>query len=315
MCKSFVVLMLLSIRTVSLPAQDAAQWRDAARRAEAEYRALRDSMVQGDSTVREVARKNDLVLGASENLRAVSRAAFDRLLMIRERWFSNQSPSASGFRIVLRVRPQDPSRLNQTIGLVVVAGLPDNDNAVRIDRIAFRDQIEHTLLDLYGEMMFSSLPPAIQSWLGGTIPLSMSVQERKRLTMYAIATGTGGSQRACRAGSAADCLYVLGLGEAASPDPGAFYAALLRSDLLFSVLDLQSSGWTRLQASTDRGPLEALVSAAGIPSDSLVRYWLGSTLSSRPRVGPLEVKSGIGAIGWIGVLLLAVLLGGRSRWV
>lgn len=313
MCKLGIVAALLCTSAASLPAQEAARWRDTATRVEAEYRALRDSMVQGDSTVRDVARSGDLVVGASDDLRRIAQRALDRIVSIRKRWFGGRFPSEAGFRIVIRSQAgDDPTR---AASMVVLSGLPDSGSAPRMDRSVPRSQIEATLVDVFGEMMLGVLSPTTREWLDGGIPLSMSEQEREHLVMYAVATGTGNSQRACLSGSVADCRYALGLGSPPREAPGNKYAAFLRGDLLLHALELGPDSWERFRSSTAAEPMARLAEASGLPPDSLIRRWFQSTLSSRPTHGPIETGAGLSALGWIGLLLFAALFGGRSRWV
>lgn len=312
MCRLGLVAALLSASAVSLSAQEAARWRDTARRVEAEYRALRDSMVQGDSTVREVARSGDLVVGASDDLRRIAQLALDRIGLIRRRWFGGGFPFEAGFRIVIREQTEDRTR---PATMVVLSGLPDSGTAPRMDRTVPRRLIESTLVDLFGEMMLGVLSPTAREWLDGGIPLSMTEQEREHLVMYAVATGTGRSQQACLSGSVADCRYALGLGGSSREAPGNKYASFLRGDLLLHALELRPDSWERLRTSTVGEPMALLAEASGIPPDSLIRRWFQSTLSSRPTHGPIETDAGLSALGWIGLLLFAALFGGRSRWV
>ena len=57
----------LAIAPALCSAQQGAAWRDSAQRLNAATTALRDSMLQGDSTAAEVARRGDLVIAASPN--------------------------------------------------------------------------------------------------------------------------------------------------------------------------------------------------------------------------------------------------------
>lgn len=314
MSRSTFLLAVLSLSALSLEAQSTAEWREIARKAEVEYRALRDSMLQGDSTVQEVARKDDLVLGASIDLRAVSLAAFDRLVQLRNRWFGGLSPSPHGFRIVIREYSSDDGR-QRTTGTVVLSGLPDSGNAIRIDRMARPSEVGDVLLDVYGEMMIGSLPSVIREWLGLPPPLSMSERERKHLVMYAVSTGTGAAQRGCLSGITQDCLYALGLAVPDRPEPGRKYAELLRTDVLDAALGFRPDAWNRLRTTDAKEPLAALAEAAGVSADSLIHYWLAHTLATRPTEGLLGIRLGLSTIGWIALLLVGAVLGGRSRWV
>lgn len=315
MSRPIILLAALSLRALALEGQRASEWRETARRAEAEYRALRDSMLQGDSSVREVARKDDLVIGASADLGTPARDAFGQLIRIRERWFSGQSPVPDGFRIVLRERAYDPAGQIRSNGLVVLSGLPDSGSAIRMDRIAWRGQIGDMVLDSYGEMMIGSLPPGVRAWLDPAIPLSLPEGERRHLVMYAVATGTGASQRGCLLGVAEDCLYALGLARPHREEPGGRYAGLLRTDFLLAALELRPDAWKRLQLAGDKEPILGLSEAAGIPADSLARHWLKGILATRSTEGLLGVRMGLSAIGWIALLLAGMVLGGGSRWV
>jgi len=308
------LLAVLSLHPLALDAQSAAQWRETARKAETEYRALRDSMLQGDSSVQEVSRKDNLVLGASAGLQTISRAAFDRLTKARDRWFSGAATFPNGFRIVLREDSGDPADLRRH-GTVVLSELPDSGNALRMDRTTRHSQIADILLDIYGEMLVGSLPPALRDWLGSGIPLSLPERERKHLVMYAVATGAGPTQRGCLSGIAADCLKALGLSGAPGNDQSGQYAGLLRVDFLLSLLELRPDTWGRLRMADGKTPLEAISRATDVSADSLARRWLKSTLTTRPPEGVVGVRMGLSALGWIALFLAGAVLGGRSRWV
>lgn len=313
MCRLGLVAALLGASAATLSAQDAAQWRDTVRRVEAEYRALRDSMVRGDSTVREVARSGDLVIGASGDLRRIAQLALDRIALVRKRWFGGGSPSEAGFRIVIREQAGEyPTRAPN---MVVLSGLPDTGKAPRMDRTVPRREIEATLVDIFGEMMLGTLPQITRAWLDAPIQLSVSEKEREHLVMYAVATGTGPSQRGCLSGRVAACRSALGLGDAASQEGERKYPAFLRGDFLLHALELRPDSWERLRQATGGEPIGMLSEAGGLPPDSLIRRWLEATLASRPTHGPIERGAGLSALGWIGLLLFATLLGGKSRWV
>jgi hypothetical protein len=312
MSRSGLAVALLCLHALTLHAQEAAQWREATRLAEAEYRAVRDSMLQGDSTVREVARSGDLVVAASDDLRRIAQSALDRVALARKRWFGGRLPSEGGFRIVISQQTEDPTRPHS---MVVLSGLPDSGQASRMDRTVRRDQIEATLVDVFGEMMIAALPPAIRKWLDGAVSLSMPEPERRHFAMYAMATGTGLSQRACLSGSVLDCLYALGLGSPPRNEPGGAYAAYLRGDLLLTTLELQPEAWDRLRMSNASEPSVALVQAAGLTADSLIDHWLRVTTLSRPRAGLLGAGMALTVLVWIGLTFMGALLGGKSRWV
>ncbi|MGQ0702057.1 MAG: hypothetical protein ACT4PM_02860 [Gemmatimonadales bacterium] len=146
------IAVLLALAWPSaLPAQRAGAWRDSAQRLAIALEALRDSLLEGDSTVLEVARREDLVISAREDLRGSATNALDRLVAVRRRWFGGlgASPSPSGFRIVLRI----PPRLDGDFGVVVLTGLPDTGAATRAERVTRRGELAEALIDVCGEMM------------------------------------------------------------------------------------------------------------------------------------------------------------------
>src|ERR1041384_1739068 len=123
----------LCVLATPLAAQSAQQGKDSAEHLAASVRLLRDSLLQGDSTVREVARRGDMVIGASETLRGEAAAAFERFTHGRQRWVGDAAPSDDGFRIVVRHGVPIPSRPGMSEwSTVILAGLPDTGRPARI---------------------------------------------------------------------------------------------------------------------------------------------------------------------------------------
>ena len=84
-------------------AQSAAAWRDSSERLGVAIAALRDSMVQGDSNVVEVARRGDLVIAATPTLHTTAVDAIERVQEMQDRWFGDALPSRDGFRLTVRL--------------------------------------------------------------------------------------------------------------------------------------------------------------------------------------------------------------------
>jgi hypothetical protein len=308
------LLLALALATPrALPAQEAGSWRDSAALLAVRVRALRDSMLQGDSTVREVARQGDLVIGASERARSEAAAALQRFIRVRERWFGGASPSVDGFRIVLR------SEENQRDGIgewstLVLAGLPDSGNSARTQRNVSRREFAEGLIDLYGELMWASAGSETVRWLDQTPPLSLDDRDRHTLAMYFFVTGSGRAQRGCVAGELQDCAFVLGLGPSTGENRGGSYPPFVRTDLLLSALDAGGPlAWTRFRAAAGPRLEHALAAAADMPLDSLLAHWRSNLLALRPTEAPLRARGALLALGWTAALLLGAL--GVSRWV
>lgn len=308
-------LALLLFAAPSVTAQTATQWRDSAITLSARVRALRDSLLQGDSTVREVARSGDLVIGASETLRGAAREALEQFVQVRQRWFGSATPAAGGFRIVLRREAR--RRYDGGIGewsTLVLAGLPDTGNSVRTQRNVQRNEIVQGLIDLYGELMWASVGIEVVRWLDLAPPLSMNEKQRRSIAMYALVTGTGAAQRGCVAGNLDDCGYVLALLPPKAANPGGSYLPFVRTDLLLTALDLGGPGaWARFRAASGPRVDAALAAAAGMPLESLLGRWRSQLLALRPTDAPIQGRGALLALGWTAALLLGAL--GLSRWV
>lgn len=311
-----LLLMLAMGWPTAANAQAAERWRDSALVLETRIRALRSSLLQGDSGVAEVARRDDLVIGASEPLRESAAAALERLLRVRARWFGGALPSAAGFRIVLRSdlssknddlwRPQEPAT-------VVLSGLPDSEGSVRVYSNAAPRRIAQSLIDLYGELMYASADPALHAWLERLPPLSLPDQERRHLAMYGLVTGTQSAQRGCIAGRLGDCATALKLRAEGKPQSPAGYTPIVRGDLLLTALELGGAGaWTRLRAAEGALVETALAAAAGMPADSVLARWRSGLLTLRPTDAPLSLPGILLAVGWTAGFLLGAL--GVARW-
>jgi hypothetical protein len=319
MCDRRLAPLFLILTMGVLPAATAQrpeQWRDSALRLEVQVRALRDSLLQGDSTVAEVTRRDDLVIGASEQLRGTAAGALQRFIRARARWFGGATPSPAGFRIVLRsdaTGGRDEWWLTAQMETVLLAGLPDSAGAMRTQRNVARRRIADNLIDLYGEMMYASAGPALLTWLESVPPLSMPDQERRHLAMYALVTGTGKAQRGCVAGDLADCASALTLGAPTGMESAHGYAPIVRADLLLTALELGGArGWGRFRQAAGQPIATALAAAAGMPADSLLAHWRSGLLVLRPSDTPVSLKQVLVAVGWTAGLLLGAM--GVARW-
>jgi hypothetical protein len=273
-------------------------------------------MLEGDSTVREVAQRGRVVIGASERLQSEARQALQRFLAGRGRWFGNASPTPSGFRIVLRsnLRGYRQFRAGDPVGTMVLAELPDSAGAARTERTVSPSEITDAALDSYAELMWASAGGELLKWLGVPVPVSFAERSRGTLTMYALVTGTGRAQRDCLTGSAADCAYALGLGPPRRSNVGGTYPMFLRTDLLLVALEAGGpDAWRRFKTVADSGMTRALARAAGMPLDSLLVHWQRGLLALRPVQNPLRASAALLAVGWSGILLLGALR--LSRWV
>lgn len=311
-----VALLLLAGTGRGLGAQSAAVWRDSAAVLSRQVRALRDSILQGDSSVREVARRGNLVVGASPPWRGTASAALEKFDRVRRRWFGDELPSPGGFRIALRSEKYYGSWGSRwgdrELGIAVLAGLPDTGASVRTERNAAEHQIADLFIDLYAEMMWASA--GLTGWLEHAPPLSMSERERRYLAMYAVVTRTGRAQRGCIAGDPSDCAYVLGLRPPFGENPGGVLPSFVRTDLLLTALDLGGAGaWARLREAGSGGIEPALVAAAEMPLDSLLVQWQRSILAWRPTEGPLGAGGAALLVGWSAVLLAGTLTLARIR--
>ncbi|MGH7522795.1 MAG: hypothetical protein ACREK8_00625 [Gemmatimonadales bacterium] len=310
---ALIALAMLTFAPRAVFAQSAAAWRDSSARLFTLERALRDSMVRGDSTTQEVARNGNLVIAASPNDRTVARDALRQFAASSNRWFGGAMPAADGFHIAVRTeagsggfgRPRE-------IGAVVLAGLPDTGTAARLDRTAPPSDVSSVLIDAYATMMWGSVPH-LRLWLDFDPRLSTPEVENRQFAMYALVTATGHGQRECAEGNLTVCAYALLLRQPPTGVPALVMAATMRADLLFTALRLGGSqAWTRLRAADDSGIEPELAAAAGMPIDSLLAKWRGELLALRPTEMPLTTSNGIAVICWSVALLLGAL--GASRW-
>ena len=310
--------MLAALFTLAtkVGAQPTAPWRDSALQLSARIRALRDSLLEGDSTVREVARRDGLVIGASDRLTGAAAVALARFAEARRRWFGGSLPSPDGFRIVLRSEKtvdEWPPRTRE-LRTMVLAGLPDSGASVRTQRNVGDDRFAETLIDLYAEQMFASAGPQVTKWIEQGAPVSLPEKERRYIAMYAVVTGTGRAPRGCAAGNLSDCGDALGLRPSSMPARGGGYPAFVRVDLLLTALELGGPGaWERLRGTAGTHLELALAAAARLPIDSLLQRWRGDLLALRPIDSPIQFKAVLLAVGWTAAMLLAVL--GLARWV
>src|ERR1700709_1421832 len=101
--RSLVFITMAMLLTPAIcSAQQTERWRDSAQRAYSAMRAMHDSLLQGDSTLKEVARQGDFGISASPNQSANAAVAFDRFMRVSAHRFGQGKPSAGGFRIVVR---------------------------------------------------------------------------------------------------------------------------------------------------------------------------------------------------------------------
>lgn len=312
-----LVLLSAGALTRASHAQDAAAWRDSLVHIGTEIAALRDSLVDRDSTVVEIARNGGLVLSATPADKAAAARAFQYFLMERDRWFGNAVPAPNGFRLVMQILPEHNifTKLGslRTEGRLVLTGLPDTADAVRIQRAATVKDLGVQLLTGFSEMMFLTLGGATTQWLGNSPPFQMSERERRGLAMYMIMTSTGKAGRGCISGDFAACAYSLGLRTAPSSDLTDAFPTMVRADLFLTALEIGGAGaWSRIAAARPARAEEALTLASGLSPDSLLTQWRAGILSLKPDVGPMRPGSALLAAGWVGVLLLGTL--GASRW-
>jgi len=296
-------------------AQQGTAWRDSAQRLDIAIRALHDSLLQGDSTVTEVARRGDLVIAASANDKGIAIAALQRFGEVRDRWFGDAMPSSSGFRLVIHTRNDEPHAFysdNQNVGAIVLVGLPDTGASVRTERSDWESGVPTGLIDRYGAMMIASVP-ALSAWIDNPPPLSMPEAERRDLAMYTLVTGMGPMQRKCVSGDMASCRFAMEIGPAPVGDTGAIFSKFMRADLLYFTLDAGGPGaWQRLQGAAAGGLEAGLTAAAKMSSDSLFAQWRSHLLLLRPTTAIITLRSALTAAAWSTLLLLGAL--GASRW-
>jgi hypothetical protein len=294
--------------------QDAAAWRDSAQRLHALASALRDSMVRGDSTTEEVARREPFVVAASPNDRTIATDALARFAATSDRWFSGSLPSAAGFRIVVRTERVTGSGFGRPreVGVVVLAALPDTASSMRIQTAGTPQGAVNALTETYGTMMFASVP-AVMLWLQSAPSLSTPDADRRQVAMYTLVTGSSQAVRDCAGGSIAGCEIAFELSQTPPAMPGSAFSAFMRGDLMLAALSAGGRGaWPRLRAAADSGIRTALSAAAGMPLDSLLSRWRLGLLSLRSTASPLSYPVAIAALTWSLALLAGAL--GASRW-
>lgn len=299
-------------------AQDARAWRDSVLRLTADLRALRDSMVERDSNVVEVERRNGVVLSATPHEKAGAARAFQYFTEQRARWFGSALPSPGGFRLVVRTA-QDRDILarfgdfNQWNGTVVLSGLPDTTDAARAQRAAAMKDLGHNLVSGLAELMFPTLGVPTMRWLRDPPPLNMVDRERRYTALYMIMTSTGKAERGCVSGSVELCAYALGLRAAPSTELTGEYPQMVRADLFLTALEIGGpEAWAHIVAAHPVSAEEALVAASGLPADSLLARWRTGIIALRPTTSPLQAGSALLVVCWAGALLLGAL--GASRW-
>lgn len=305
-------LALLLLAT-GLQAQSAQVWRDSIQRLSVRVSQLRDSMLGGDSTVKEVARRGDLVIGAAQSLRTTAAEALEQFDRARQRWFGNATPSEDGFRIVIRSdESQGSGRLAQ-VATIVLAGMPDTGRSSRTERGAYPNQVAEALIERFAAMMFEQAGPKMMNWLQQAPPVGTPDKERRYVAMYAFVTGTGKAQRSCVSGGLDECAYALGLRTPKISDPGGGYVPFLRADLVMTALETGGpNAWNRFQGTSSDEIEPMLAAAAGMPLDSLLSRWRSQLLSLRPTEAPFSTTRLVLGLTWMVLLLLGSL--GASRW-
>lgn len=309
----FAIALGMLLLPVPGAAQQAAAWRDSAQRLDVAVRALRDSMLQGDSTAAEVARRGDLAIAASPKQKTNAIDALDRFVRVRDRWYGSEMPSASGFRIVLRTEsgPRSNGSLDSA-GAVILAGLPDTEGAMRTQRIVSASTVASALIDRFGEMMIASVP-TLSAWMETPPPLSMDESERRDQAMYAFVTAMGPIERRCVAGDVTACSVAMRIRQVEGAEDGDRYSPFMRADLLYFALDLGGPGaWARLRSAADSGVGAMLSAAARMPTDSVLARWRSGLLALRPATAVITARSALIAITWSAILLIGAL--GASKW-
>jgi hypothetical protein len=319
MCRPALVSGLLcAVLAGTAGAQAQPVWRDSVQRLSVAYRALRDSLVDTDSSVVEVSRRDGLVISASPKERATALEALEYFAARRARWFGEAVPSPAGFRIVARTTSGGnvlfgPSFGDRYAGSVVLTGLPDSAGAARLDRAVRLKEVSEQLFTAYAEMMFPTLGTAMGKWLKDPLPFDLSDNARRYQAMYAVMTSTGKAERGCVDGRLDFCAYAFWLRPAPAAELTGAYSRLVRADLFLAALDLGGSeAWTRIVAANPESPVAALEAAAGMPADSVIARWRTGIMTLRPDEKPLHLRGVLLAAGWTAVLLAGTL--GVSRW-
>ncbi len=308
---ALLVAMLLPAKA---PAQSAAIWRDSSARLGEAIRALTDSMAKGDSGSIEIARRGDLVMAASPNLRAEGLEAFDRVNQLRDRWFGDGRVSPSGFRLVVRIvtypRANQPER---QLGALTLAELPDTERVTGREVTVESAEAGYQMATTYFQMMFWGIPPDVGRWLAGPPGLWERDTEWRDETMYAFITGTGAAERECISGNMAGCSRALGFQPLLPGDSSRVFYPMVRADLMLTALEIGGKGaWQRAVHDPTSTAEQALVAAAGIPLDSLMARWRSGLLERRPNAPPVSGASAALAIAWTALLLLGAT--GAARW-
>ncbi len=309
--------LILAIALILAPAvcraQHAERWRDSAQRLDAAVKLLRDSLLSVDSNVAEVARRGDLVVSASSNLRATAAVVLEKFARARDRRFAGAMPSPGGFRIVVRTDNSANGHSDAlSNGSIVLSGLPDSGSAARAQLSRWEPSSVDRVIDQYGRMLIASIP-ALSEWLENPPPLSMDDAQRRDEAMYALVTSTGAIERRCVSGGAPACRVALKLKLIPGPENGGRFSPFMRTDLLYYALDRGGAGaWERLRTAADSGINAALAAAAQMPMDSLVLAWRSDLLARRPVAATLGGRWTAAALGWS--LLLAIGAIGASKW-
>jgi len=319
--RSAATLLMLAAVPPAARAQSASPWADSARRLSSELAALKDSLLRRDSAVIEVARRGDLVISASPGLEAAAASALDRFAAERARWFGSATPSAEGFRIVIRSTAELTWRAAFLTGTreVVLSGLPDSGRAPRIfsnrswEPLAHPAGLGRVLLEQFAELLYPTTASAIRSWLPDHPPLAMPDIERRREAMRALVTASGAVARRCAAGELSGCAAALGLRGPRLHQSDGSYGTFLRADfLLFALESGGPRAWARLNDPAPADLADRLAAAARMPADSLLAGWRRGLLSLQPAEAPVRAGGVLLALGWSAAILLGAL--GLSRW-
>ena len=318
MCRALrLAALLLSALTGRARSQDARPWRDSVIRLTSEVSALRDSLVERDSTVVEVARKNGVVLSATPRQTAAAARGFGYFTEQRARWFGAALPSPEGFRLVVQTTEGrgifERFRENRWDGTVSLTGLPDSSGAVRTQRAAKIQDLGTQLVAGFSEIMFPTLGLPTTHWLGDPPPLHLSDRDRRYTAMYMVLTSTGKGERGCVDGRLDLCAFALGLRVAPASDLTGAYPPLVRADLFLTALEIGGpDAWSRIVSAHLARAEDALVAASGLRPDSLISRWRNGIMALRPEERPLHSSAVFLTACWIGALLLGTL--GASRW-
>ena len=319
--RSATALLLLAAVPGAARAQTASAWADSARRLSIELAALKDSLQRGDTAVTEVARVGGLVISASRGQEAAAARALDRFAAERARWFGDASPSAEGFRMVIRstVDPAWVTPFRSGTREVVLSGLPDSGHAPRAfstrswDPLSGAAALDRVLLDQFAGLLYPTAAPAIRGWLPDHPPLAMPDFERRREAMRALFTASGPVVRRCAAGELASCAVALGLRGPRLRESDGRYGAFLRGDLLLFALEAGGpGGWARLNDPAGADVATRLAAAARLPGDSLLAAWRRGLLAGQPTEAPVQAAGVLLSLAWSAAILLGAL--GLSRW-